>query len=53
VFWVGRYHLHRKVLSEVAIKITESFTEADIQIHLPEQAANATPDFSELQRARN
>src|SRR6201991_783380 len=32
VFWVGRYHLDRKVLSEVAISVSDAFVEADIQI---------------------
>ncbi len=37
VFWVGRYHLHRKVLSEVAIRVTDAFREASIQVPAPER----------------
>ncbi len=42
VFWVGRYHLHRKVLSEVAIRVAEAFKEAGIQVPIPEVDSKAT-----------
>jgi small-conductance mechanosensitive channel len=32
VFWVGRYHLHKKVLSEVATSVAEKFAEAGIKM---------------------
>jgi small-conductance mechanosensitive channel len=53
VFWVGRYYLHRKVLSEVAIKIADAFADADIQIHVPDRAPDGAPAFNELHQARN
>lgn len=42
VFWVGRYHLHRKVLSEVAIGVADAFKEAGIQVSMPEADSQVT-----------
>jgi small-conductance mechanosensitive channel len=37
VFWVGRYHVHKKIRSDVAIKVTEEFVNAGIRVPVTEQ----------------
>jgi potassium efflux system protein len=32
VFWVGRYHLHRSVLSDVAVRVSDALTENKIEV---------------------
>jgi potassium-dependent mechanosensitive channel len=37
VFWVPKYQLHREVLSDVAVSVTEAFAKAGIEIPVVEQ----------------